>query len=40
MFHDANAPLADGLRRKELLSVSDEDFESKHSFIQWAFPTP
>ena len=40
MFHDANAPLADGLRRKELLSMSDEDFESKHSFIQWAFPTP
>ena len=20
--------------------MSDEDFESKHSFIQWAFPTP
>ena len=39
MFHDANAPLADGLRRKELLSMSDEDFESKHGFIQWAFPT-
>ena len=40
MFHDANAPLADGLRRKELLSISNEDFESKHGFIQWAFPTP
>ena len=40
MFHDANAPLADGLRKRELLSMSDEDFESKHSFIQWAFPTP
>ena len=40
MFHDANAPLADGFRRKELLSISNEDFESRHGFIQWAFPTP
>jgi len=40
MFHDANAPLAEGLRRKELLSISNADFESKHGFIQWAFPTP
>ena len=40
MFYDANAPLADGFRRKELLSISNEDFESKHGFIQWAFPTP
>ena len=40
MFHDANAPLADGFRRKELPSISNEDFESKHGFIQWAFPTP
>jgi ADP-ribosylglycohydrolase len=39
MFHDANAPLADGFRRKELLSISDHDFEHKHGFIQWAFPT-
>ena len=39
MFHDANAPLADGFRRKELLSISDHDFENKHGFIQWAFPT-
>ena len=40
MFYDANAPLADGFRKKELLSISNEDFESKHGFIQWAFPTP
>lgn len=40
LFHDANAPLADGMRRVELLSMSDDDFESKHNFIQWAFPTP
>ena len=39
MFHDANAPLADGFRRKELLSISDHVFENKHGFIQWAFPT-
>ena len=40
MFHKGNAPLADGFRRNELLSMSDELFESKHGFIQWAFPTP
>ena len=40
MFHKGNAPLADGFRRNELLSISDELFESKHGFIQWAFPTP
>ncbi len=39
MFHVANAPMADGFRRKELLLLSDEDFENKHGFIQWAFPT-
>lgn len=38
MFHVANAPMADGFRRIELLSLSDEDFENKHGFIQWAFP--
>ena len=40
MFHEANAPLADGFRRKELLIMSDEEFEFKHGFIQWAFPIP
>lgn len=40
MFHKSNAALADGFRRNELLSISDELFESKHGFIQWAFPTP
>ena len=40
MFHEANAPLADGFRRKELLTMSDEEFEFKHGFIQWAFPIP
>lgn len=39
MFHDANAKLADGLSRSDLLSISDVDFERKHGFIQWAFPT-
>ena len=39
MFHVANAPMADGFRRKELLLLSDEDFENKLGFIQWAFPT-
>lgn len=40
MFYNANAPLADGLRRNELLTMSDEEFEFKHGFIQWAFPIP
>lgn len=39
MFHEANAKLADGFSRSDLLSISDEDFERKHGFIQWAFPT-
>ena len=39
MFHTANAKLADGYSRSELLSISDDDFERKHGFIQWAFPT-
>ena len=39
MFHEANAKLADGFSRTDLLSISDEDFERKHGFIQWAFPT-
>ena len=40
MFYNANAPLADGLRRNELLTMSDEEFEFKHGFIRWAFPIP
>lgn len=40
MFHHANAPLADGLTRDQLLRLSDHDFETRHGFIQWAFPTP
>ena len=40
MFYNANAPLADGIRRNELLTMSDEEFEFKHGFIQWAFPIP
>ena len=39
MFHEANANLADGFSRSDLLSISDDDFERKHGFIQWAFPT-
>lgn len=39
MFHTANAKLADGYSRSDLLSISDADFERRHGFIQWAFPT-
>ncbi|WP_458790904.1 ADP-ribosylglycohydrolase family protein [Yoonia sp. MH D7] len=38
-FYNANAPLADGFRRKELLSISDDEFEQSREFIHWAFPT-
>ena len=37
MFYNANAPLADGLRRNELLTMSDEEFEFKHGFIRWFY---
>ena len=39
LFHDAKAPLANGHKRDSLLMMSDEEFESNHGFIQWAFPT-
>jgi len=39
LFHHAKAPLANGNRRDTLLHLSDEEFESNHGFIQWAFPT-
>lgn len=39
LFHEAKAPLANGNRRDTLLFLSDEEFESNHGFIQWAFPT-
>ena len=39
LFHDAKAPLANGHKRDSLLVMSDEEFESNHGFIQWAFPT-
>ena len=39
MFHDGSAPLANGLRRDNILLMSDTEFESNHGFIQWAFPT-
>ena len=39
LFHKAKAPLAGGFRRADLLKLSDEEFESNHAFIQWAFPT-
>ena len=39
LFHQAKAPLANGNRRDTLLYLSDEEFESNHGFIQWAFPT-
>src|SRR5210317_121524 len=40
LFHEAKAPLANGHRRDNLLLLSDDEFESNHGFIQWAFPTP
>ena len=40
MFHQADAPLANGLTRSQLLHIDDNEFESNHGFIQWAFPTP
>lgn len=40
LFHEANAPLANGHRRDTLLLLTDDEFESNHGFIQWAFPTP
>ena len=40
LFHEAKAPLANGYRRDNLPLLSDEEFESNHGFIQWAFPTP
>ncbi len=39
LFHDAKAPLANGHKRDSLLLMPDEEFESNHGFIQWAFPT-
>ena len=39
MFHNGNAPLANGLKRDNILSMSDSEFENNHGFIQWAFPT-
>ena len=39
LFHEARAPLANGHRRDTLLLLSDEEFETNHGFIQWAFPT-
>lgn len=39
LFHYARAPLANGNRRDTLLHLSDEEFESNHGFIQWAFPS-
>lgn len=39
LFHDANAPVANGHTRDNLLRISDDEFESNHGFIQWAFPT-
>ena len=39
MFHEGNAPLANGHTRDSLLRLSDDEFESNHGFIQWAFPT-
>jgi hypothetical protein len=32
MLHEANAKLADGFSRIDLLSISDEDFERNHGF--------
>ena len=40
LFHEAKAPLANGHRRDNLPLLSDDEFESNHGFIQWAFPTP
>ena len=40
LFHEAKAPLANGYRRDNLPLLSDEEFESNHGFMQWAFPTP
>ena len=40
MFHQADAPLANGLTRSQLLHIDDNEFEFNHGFIQWAFPTP
>ena len=39
LFYNANAPLANGLRPKDILQLSDDEFERNHGFIQWAFPT-
>lgn len=39
LFHDAKAPLANGHKRDSLLMMPDDEFESNHGFIQWAFPT-
>lgn len=39
MFHEGNAPLANGHTRDSLLRLSDDEFDSNHGFIQWAFPT-
>jgi ADP-ribosylglycohydrolase len=39
LFHEARAPLANGHRRDTLLLLSDDEFETNHGFIQWAFPT-
>ena len=40
MFNQADAPLANGLTRSQLLHIDDNEFETNHGFIQWAFPTP
>ena len=39
LFHEAKTPLANGHKRDTLLMLSDNEFESNHGFIQWAFPT-
>lgn len=39
MFHQGNAPLANGLKRAQLPLLSNAEFESNHGFIQWAYPT-
>ena len=39
VFQDAKARIANGHKRDSLLVMSDEEVESNHGFIQWAFPT-
>lgn len=40
LFHEAKAPVANGHRRETLLHMSDQEMETNHAYIQWAFPTP